>query len=1011
MSKKPQSATASPEGTVDTGALLQAGLDRLSVGFGVFDAALRLLAWNAPFQTVRGYPPDLLKPGLSMIELLRLDAERSERDAGDVEERVHSRIDAIRRGVAQETELTLRSGIVLRARYDPIAGGGVLVRYTNVTDTQRALQALRESEERYALVSEAAEEGLYDWRIDRDEIYVSPRLDRFFKFEVGELGPKDWNWNSRIHPDDVQHYLDTLQAHFRGEIPRWQCEYRFRDKEGGYRWILDHGYTVRNERDEPLRLVGAIRDITDRKQVEEALRESEARYALAMRAINEGVYDWDIANDAIYYSERVYEALDLPRDELTTPRDWLERIHPDDVDDYRQAMIAHFKGETDRFEHSYRYRDRDGNWRWALQHGIALRDDEGRAYRMIGSTGDITELKESERELAEKTAILETTLENIDQGITMVDKDLHTIALNSRFLELLEFPPERFKSGFHMEEAFRFNAERGEYGPGDVEEQVRERVELAKRFESHAFERTRPDGTVIAIRGKPLPGGGFVSTYTDITERKRAEEALRESEERYAVATRAATEGIYDWNVETGSLHLSERAKEFFGFPQEPLTPASWNAQIHPEDFEGYRQALVEHFKDRTPHLECEYRIRDAEGGYRWILDRGIGVRNEAGRVIRLVGAVSDITARKLAELELRRAHRELEEQNQRLREEIEAHRRAKATIEYLVDEIESGLNFGEIVGNSPSLKELLGRVELVAATDSTVLIQGETGTGKELIARAIHSRSPRGDQPLVKVNCAALPRELVESELFGHEKGAFTGATQQRKGRFELAHKGTLFLDEVGELPLEAQVKLLRVLQEGEFERVGGTRTLGTDVRVLAATNRDLASEVEAGRFRSDLFYRLNVFPVTVPPLRERRNDIPLLARHFMVKASRQLGKPLRELSPAFLEQALAYAWPGNIRELENVVMRGAILSPGPLLELPESLPGTPVQRAAPDPSGPSPVPLRTLEAVERDHIQATLEHTQWVVEGERGAAALLGLNPSTLRGRMRKLGIRKPR
>ncbi len=880
MSHEPDPAAAPTGVKADDAALLRAGLERLAVGFGVFDHDLHLVARNPAFQALSRYPEALLAPHTPLEALLRFNAERGDFGAGDVDALVRARMESVRNGIGEEAQITLPGGAILHIRCDPVPGSGVLLSYRDVTEAERTLRALRQSEE---------------------------------------------------------------------------------------------------------------------------------RYALAMRAINEGVYDWDIANDAIYYTDRVYEALDLPREELNTPQDWLDRIHPDDVDGYRRSMIAHFKGETDRFEHSYRYRDRHGNWRWALQHGIALRDAHGRAYRMIGSTGDITELKESERELAEKSAILETTLENIDQGITMVDKDLHTIALNTRFLELLELPPERFRSGFHMEEAFRFNAERGEYGPGDVEAQVRERLELAKRFQPHAFERTRPDGTVIAIRGQPLPGGGFVSTYTDVTEQRRAEAALRESEERYALASRAATEGIYDWNLETDALQLSERAKTFFGFPEEPLTPAAWNAQIHPEDFEGYRQALIAHFKGRTPHLECEYRIRDAEGGYRWILDRGIGVRNDAGRVVRLVGAVSDITARKLAELELRRAHRELEEQNRRLREEIEAHRRAKATIEYLVDEIESGLNFGEIVGNSPSLKELLGALELVAATDSTVLIQGETGTGKELIARAVHSRSPRGDQPLVKVNCAALPRELVESELFGHEKGAFTGATQQRKGRFELADKGTIFLDEVGELPLEAQVKLLRVLQEGEFERVGGTRTLSADVRVIAATNRDLASEVEAGRFRSDLFYRLNVFPVTVPPLRERRDDIPLLARHFMLKASRQLGKPLQDLSPAFLEQALHYAWPGNIRELENVVMRGAILSPGPLLEPPETLPGAPAE--PPVSERPGPLPLRTLEAVERDHIRATLEHTHWVVEGEHGAAAVLGLNPSTLRGRMRKLGIRKPR
>jgi len=285
------------------------------------------------------------------------------------------------------------------------------------------------------------------------------------------------------------------------------------------------------------------------------------------------------------------------------------------------------------------------------------------------------------------------------------------------------------------------------------------------------------------------------------------------------------------------------------------------------------------------------------------------------------------------------------------------------------------------------------------------VLIQGETGTGKELVARAIHDRSPRRERPLVKVNCAALPRELVESELFGHEKGAFTGAVQQRRGRFELADGGTLFLDEVGELPLEAQAKLLRVLQEREFERVGGARSLRTDVRVIAATNRDLQSGIAAGRFRSDLYYRLNVFPIVLPPLRERRDDIPRLLHHFAAKASRKLGKVLEGIAPACIEQARAYDWPGNVRELENLVERAMIMSGGAKLDAVELFSGA----SPPDKAPPAAPADATLEEVERAHIRRVLERARWVIEGERGAARTLGLNPSTLRGRMRKLGIRK--
>jgi transcriptional regulator with GAF, ATPase, and Fis domain len=332
------------------------------------------------------------------------------------------------------------------------------------------------------------------------------------------------------------------------------------------------------------------------------------------------------------------------------------------------------------------------------------------------------------------------------------------------------------------------------------------------------------------------------------------------------------------------------------------------------------------------------------------------------------------------------------------LRREIEAHGRSRAALHCLAEELRHA-----IVGESPALARVLEQIAQVAPTDSTVLIQGETGTGKELVARAIHEASRRRERPLVTVNCAALPRELVESELFGHEKGAFTGATQQRRGRFELADGGSLFLDEVGELPLEAQAKLLRVLQEGEFDRVGGVRSLRADVRVIAATNRDLQAQVAAGRFRVDLYYRLNVFPIAVPPLRERREDIARLVRHFAARAARRLGRTLGGISSAFLDRAAAYDWPGNIRELENVVERSMIMSRGGTLEAIELF--SPSTERAPSASPGN----GTLAEMERAHITRVLEGTHWVIEGEFGAARILGLNPSTLRGRLRKLGIRK--
>jgi transcriptional regulator with GAF, ATPase, and Fis domain len=350
-----------------------------------------------------------------------------------------------------------------------------------------------------------------------------------------------------------------------------------------------------------------------------------------------------------------------------------------------------------------------------------------------------------------------------------------------------------------------------------------------------------------------------------------------------------------------------------------------------------------------------------------------------------------DITSRKLAEVDLRRAYTEIEQ----LKDQLEAE------TAYLQQEIKLEHNFENIVGNSAALKYVLYKVEQVAAADTTVLVLGETGTGKELVARAIHNNSPRKNRPMVKVNCATLPSHLIESELFGHEQGAFTGAQARQLGRFEVAAGTSIFLDEIGELPTDLQIKLLRVLEHGEFERLGSSRTIKVDVRVIAATNRNLEEEVRKGRFREDLFYRLNVFPITVPPLRQRAEDIALLARFFVEKTSKRLGKSIEQIPESIVQKLRDYSWPGNVRELENVIERAVINSSGPRLRLADDLAGT--TRNQPPPS------LKSMQETEKDHIQRVLQSTNWRIDGDKGAALILDMNPSTLRSRMRKLGIQK--
>jgi chemotaxis protein methyltransferase CheR len=354
-------------------------------------------------------------------------------------------------------------------------------------------------------------------------------------------------------------------------------------------------------------------------------------------------------------------------------------------------------------------------------------------------------------------------------------------------------------------------------------------------------------------------------------------------------------------------------------------------------------------------------------------------------------GSIQDITERKQAELNLKTALTEIKE----LKEKLEVERA------YLQEEIKLEYNYENIIGQSDGLNYVLYKVEQIAPSDTTVLVLGETGTGKELVARAIHGLSPRKGRTLVKVNCATLPSNLIESELFGHEKGAFTGAHARQLGRFEVANGASLFLDEIGELPLELQPKLLRVIQDGEFERLGSSGTIKVDVRVIAATNRNLEEEARRGRFREDLWYRLSVFPITVPPLRERMEDIPLLVEFFVDKISKRLGKSIDSIPTSVMNTLQDYQWPGNVRELENVLERAVINSSGPKLRLVDELK---------KPHKDLTTTQKTLGEVERSHILRVLEQTNWKVSGKGGAAEILGLNRSTLRARIRKLGIHQP-
>ena len=478
----------------------------------------------------------------------------------------------------------------------------------------------------------------------------------------------------------------------------------------------------------------------------------------------------------------------------------------------------------------------------------------------------------------------------------------------------------------------------------------------------------------------------------DITERLRAEQALRERKAELIEAQRVAKVGSWEWDPDNDVVTWSDEMFRITG--RDPALPVPGyhdkQRRYTDESWQRIETAVNEALRDgKAFELELEM-IRD-DGKAVWTNARGEVLHDADGKIIKLRGSFQDISERKQAEVALQKALQEVHQLKNRLEEENI----------YLREEVQLAHNFDEIIGQSDTIKYVLFKIEQVAPTDSTVLITGETGTGKELVARAIHHWSLRKDRALVRVNCAALSPSLIESELFGHEKGAFTGAAGRKIGRFELANDATIFLDEIGELPMELQAKLLRVIQEGEFERLGSSKTIKVNARMIAATNRNLKTAVEQGTFREDLWYRLNVFPITVPPLRDRPEDIPGLVEHFVKKFAQKVGRKILAIPPASMRVLNDYAWPGNVRELANIIERAVISTDGSVLRLVDQLDQSKVE-------GPRRTD-RTLEQMEREYIVRILQSTNWRVDGPRGAARILGLNPSTLRTRISKLGIQK--
>ena len=592
------------------------------------------------------------------------------------------------------------------------------------------------------------------------------------------------------------------------------------------------------------------------------------------------------------------------------------------------------------------------------------------------------ELSDAPEKLGQEAARLQTLIDTVPSFLWTSFPDGSKEFLNRRWYEYTGLTLEQgkgwgWKVVVHPDDLDRLIREwlalLNDPKPGELETRIRRYDGEYRWFLIRVLPEFDAEGNVVR----------WLGSDTDIEDRKRAETKLLEDERELRRITDAIPQTIVVLDPSGDPLYANQAVLEYTGLTMQEVLSSEFRARMfHPEDVEKVREERQAAYARGLP-FEIEQRTRRKDGQYRWFLIRLNPFRDEQGRLVRWYATGTDIDDRKRAEDRTRN-------ENVALREDI----------------VRSSM-FEEIVGSSEPLRRVLVQVSKVAPTDSTVLVLGETGTGKELIARAIHNRSKRSNRAFIRVNCAAIPQSLIASELFGHEKGSFTGATQRRLGRFESADGGTIFLDEVGDLPPETQVALLRVLQEREFERVGGTQSVSVDVRVIAATNRDLTSAVAEGRFRQDLFYRLNVFPIRLPALRERISDISLLVGYLIDRYAKKLGKKIRNIDKKTIELFHAYDWPGNIRELQNVVERAVILSEGETFFVDETW----LTHVTPKLAATTAPLVADLVEHEREILEAALRESEGVVGGPTGAAVKLGIPRQTLESKIRKLGINRHR
>jgi PAS domain S-box-containing protein len=888
---------------------------------------------------------------------------------------------------------------------------GKLVRWygtaIEIDDRKQAEQALRKSEERWRSVFENSAIGVALTDLNGRFLATNHVYQAIVGYTEEEL--RALCFLDVTHEDYREPNWALITELLEGKRQQFQIEKKYLRKDGSSIWVSNNVSLVPGTERVPRFIMALSEDITQRKRAEEKLRHTEADLLEAQRISQTGSWKLDASSGTVIVSPQIFRIFGVkPDEDKSTPEFWLSRNHPEDQKRIQELFERSTIQKID-YDADYRIVLPDGTIKHLHAVGHPVLNESGDLVEFVGTAIDISERKQkedallrSEGYLAEAQKLTHTgswavripPMENAQrqagQELAVVPRfGWEASYLSKEIYRIFCFDPGPTPPSF-MQVVRRFHPEDARHNTPVVEQAVRHRTD----FEID-FRLLLPNGPVkyIHVVGHPVVNASgdvieLVGTAMDVTEQHEARAALQTAFEQIKAEetelrrmTDAVASYIYVLRPDGTAIYANQTVLDYTGLTLEDVQREDYRARVfHPEDLERLREGRQEALAGGKP-FELEQRALGKNGNYRWFLIRYNPLRDDHGNILRWYATGTDIEDRKRTEERVR-------DENLALREQID-----------------QTFMFEEIVGSSSALQTVLSSVVKVAPTDSTVLITGETGTGKELIARAIHKHSQRSGQAFISVNCASIPSSLIASELFGHEKGAFTGAVQRRQGRFELAHAGTIFLDEVGELPAETQIMLLRVLQERQFERVGGNQILTSDVRVIAATNRDLTAAIAAGTFRPDLFYRLNVFPIEVPPLRKRKEDIPMLVEYFVKRYAEKAGKQIRKIDMNTLERCQSYPWPGNIRELQNIVERSVILSSGDIFGIEDAW------LASPAPARhelPGPLP-DTLQNQEREIIETALAECNGRVAGPKGAAAKLGIPRSTLDSKIIQLKIRK--